>query len=115
MSTYAPQALILMNGPFAREQAARMAFGLLKTDSNPSRVIEAAYRRTFGREPTATEVKIGTTFLAEQLPGIQRRVKARQDIGLPAGLPNGVDPAVARAVADYCLGLMNSNEFVYVD
>jgi hypothetical protein len=115
VSTFAPQALILMNGPFAREQAGWMAFDLLKTDANPARVIGDAYRRTFGREPTAEEAKLGATFLAEQAKSVRNRIRARQDIGLPAGLPTGVDPAVARALADYCLALLNSNEFVYID
>jgi hypothetical protein len=113
VSTFAPQALILMNGPFAREQAARMAFGLLK-DGGKDRIV-VAYRRAFGRMPMAEERKVGEKFLAEQTAAIRERVTVRQDIGLPPGLPAGVDPAVARALADFCLALLNSNEFVYVE
>jgi hypothetical protein len=112
VSTFAPQALILMNGPFAREQSARMAFGLLTPGTD---VVGEAYRLAFGRKPTDEERRIGSTFLAEQTETLRRRVHARQDVGLPAGLPVGADPATARALADYCLGLMNSNEFVHVD
>jgi hypothetical protein len=76
VSTFAPQALILMNGPFAREQAARMAFELLKEDANPAELMDAAYRRAFGREPTAAERKVGAAFLAGQTKTVRDRVKA---------------------------------------
>ncbi len=113
VSTFAPQALILMNGPFARDQAAAMAFGLLKDGIKDQ--IGEAYRRAYCRMPSAEERNVGEKFLAEQATTIRERVKATQDIGLPAGLPAGMDPATARALADYCLGLLNANEFVYVD
>lgn len=58
-STYAPQSLILMNGPFAREQARRLAVAV-QADTDP---IGAVYRRTVGRMPSADERATCDTFL----------------------------------------------------
>jgi len=35
-------------------------------------------------------------------------------VRLPAELPEGIDPALAGALADYCLAMFNRNEFLYI-
>jgi hypothetical protein len=35
-------------------------------------------------------------------------------VGVPPGTPADVDPAYATALADFCLALLNRNEFLYV-
>jgi hypothetical protein len=39
----------------------------------------------------------------------------RLPVAVPEGIPPGVDPATAAALADYCLALFNRNEFLYID
>ena len=111
-STFAPQALILMNGPFAREQSLRMAVNLLKTQ--PADPVTLAYRRSLGRLPTPAELKLANGFLKEQTELMEERLSARLSVSLPADIPSGISPATAAALADFCLALLNSNEFVYV-
>ena len=88
VSTFAPQALILMNGPFAREQSRAMAADLVRSaETEPSAQIAALYRRALGRPPADDELKLCWEFLAR--PGDRR-------------------------LADLCLAVINTNEFVHV-
>ena len=89
-STTAPQALHLLNGPFARDCAGQLAIQLRTQfgDDTPG-AIEAAYRQTLGRAASPAEVDVAVRFLSETLP----------EDGL----------------ADFCLALFNLNEFLYVD
>jgi hypothetical protein len=115
VSTFAPQALILMNGPFVQEQGKALAAKLVRDVGTDSvKQIDALYRRALSRSPTDPEMRLATTFLKEQGDSIRDRIKARLPIGLPATeLPAGADPAEVRALADLCVVVFNSNEFVY--
>ena len=114
-STFAPQALILMNGPFAHDQAKRFAVDLLKTHPDQLGRINSLLLRTIGRAPTADEVVACREFLARGTDDLHQRLLARRPIGAPTDLPIGADPAVARAFADLCLVMFNLNEFVYIN
>jgi cytochrome c553 len=65
-STVAPQALFMMNNPFAVEQAKHAAARLV--DEKQSDPLERAYRLALGRSPSAGERAIATKFL-EMHPG----------------------------------------------
>jgi hypothetical protein len=104
VSTFAPQALIMMNGPFARQQAERMAQSVLaESDDNPVRAIMIAYRRSLGREPSETEQRIAREFLSQH----EREIRKEK-------------PALTNAdrnrmtFADFCLALVNTSEFAYI-
>jgi Protein of unknown function (DUF1553) len=88
VSTFAPQALILMNGPLAHEQAKAFADSLRKSSSDTDGLLKEAYRRCFSRVPSAVESEKLQAFLKKQ---------------------PGADP-----LADVCRALFNLNEFVYV-
>jgi hypothetical protein len=113
VSTFAPQALILLNGPFLPEHARRLAARLLQNTPKPGAApeprmwIEDAYRLALGRPPRASEVRQAVDFLSTQADLLRDR--------LPVGLPNGVEPALSAALADFCLALLNRNEFVHVE
>jgi hypothetical protein len=36
-------------------------------------------------------------------------------VAVPSATPKDVDPAYAAALADFCLALLNRNEFLYVN
>ncbi|QEL13737.1 DUF1549 and DUF1553 domain-containing protein [Limnoglobus roseus] len=112
VSTFAPQALILMNGPFANEQSRELA-ALLMREKGDAR-LTLLYRRAIGREPTAAELKTMTAFFSVQAEEIRGRLLARQPVSLPKVIPDGADVAELAALADVCLAVLNSNEFVYV-
>jgi hypothetical protein len=114
VSTFAPQALILMNGPFTQGQSRAMAATLLREcGPDADRQVDRAYRRAFGRPPTADEVRIAKDFVREQAASAADRLLARLPAGVPDGLPAGADAAHATALADFCLALFNANEFAY--
>ena len=114
-SIFAPQALILMNGPLSQAQAKAMARELLKSgESSNTALITSAYRRAFQRLPTTQELALAEKFLQQQSESLLRRLAAREPIGLPENLPSSADPVQARALADLCLALFNTHEFVVI-
>src|ERR1700684_3500305 len=73
-STIAPQALFLMNNPFAIEQARAGAQRLLECkESNDSARITRAFRLGLGRMPSTDELRIAAEFLK----GTKKDEKAR--------------------------------------
>jgi hypothetical protein len=113
-STFAPQALILMNGPFTQQQSRAMAANLLREcGSDVGMQIERAYQRAFSRRPTTDEVETAKMFLKEQSESAADRLRARLPAGVPDGLPTSADLANAVALADLCLAIFNANEFAY--
>jgi hypothetical protein len=116
VSTFAPQALILLNGPFMRAQASAFAVRLLhEQPGKENDWIDRAYRLALARPPKAEEQRMAVDFLHEQSDRLRERLRLRLPTAVPAGTPDGVDPARAAALADFCLALFNRNEFLYVD
>jgi len=86
VSTFAPQALILMNGPAARQQSQAFADRLRREcGAAHDRIVDRAFLLALGRAPRDSERAAAKAFL-QQLDSL----------------------------ADFCLALMNLNEFVYV-
>lgn len=112
-STTAPQALSLLNDSEMLFTAQNFAGRLLKeAPDTPSR-ITLAYRLALARRPTARELATGEEFLKAQAELIGDR--PRNELALPLPYPEGLPSAEGAALTDYCLALMNLNEFVYVD
>jgi hypothetical protein len=115
VSTFAPQALILLNGPFMQQQSKALAVRLLReagTDSEA--LVRRAYQLALARPPRTSELTLGKEFLASQTALLRDRRRTRQRVELVPGAPGTVEPAAASALADFCLALLNSNEFLYV-
>jgi hypothetical protein len=85
-STTAPQSLALLNSAFTMDRA--KALGAQVTD------VAAAWERVYGRPPSAEEKVAAEQFLAKQQALLGSR---------------------AAAMAELVRGLMNTNEFLYVD
>jgi hypothetical protein len=115
VSTYAPQALVLLNGPFVQGQSKLFAARLLR-ECGEDEVwpVERAYQLAMGRPPTAAERRTAQEFLGSQAQLLRDRLRGRRRVALPPDVLDGVDPARAAALADFCLALMNRNEFLYV-
>jgi hypothetical protein len=113
VSTFAPQALILLNGPFLQRQSQAFAARLLREcGPDQGRQVERAYRLALARPPRPGEAASACRFLAEQTDWLRARREVRPPAG---GLPKGVDAAEAAALADFCLAMFNRNEFLYPD
>jgi hypothetical protein len=116
VSTFAPQALMLLNGPFLQGQARALAARLWReAGEDAGRQAERGYRLALGRGPTDTERGQAVTFLEGQARLLRERLRARRAVALPEGLPDGADPARGAALADFCLALLNRNALVYVE
>jgi hypothetical protein len=65
-TTVAPQALFLMNGPFARDSAKKLvALPAVQKLTDPGARIELLYRTAYGRDPDANEKKLALAFVAK--------------------------------------------------
>jgi hypothetical protein len=89
VTTIAPQALSLLNGKLAVDSARGLAERVAR-ESGPetSARVDRAYKLTLGRGPDAAERDLALAFL---------------------------DGGAEGSLADFCLALLNVNEFVYVD
>jgi hypothetical protein len=114
VSTFAPQALILFNGPFLQEQSKALAARLLREcGSDADRQIDRAYRLALARPPRPAEREAARTFLQTQADLIRDRLRSRKPPARSAGVLDSIDPTAA-ALADFCLAMFNRNEFLYV-
>jgi hypothetical protein len=66
-TTHAPQALELLNGEFANQQAEAFAERLkAEAGPDPRRQVDLAYRLATGNAPNPKEMALGVTFLKDQ-------------------------------------------------
>jgi hypothetical protein len=98
VTTTAPQALLFLNSPQARQCAEGLAKRL--ADRPVKAAIERGYRLAFGRPPSDPESRLAKEFLARQTAAYRKAGQA--------------DPE-HRAWVDFCQTLMSMNEFIYVD
>jgi hypothetical protein len=90
------QALGMLNGEFTNEQASAFARRLEReVPGNVEKQVRRAIRLTTGRVPDADEVHKDAAFVRS----------LREKDGLDA----------ATALRQYCLMLLNANEFIYLD
>jgi hypothetical protein len=95
-TTVPTQALGLLNGEFANEHAAHLAHRIEREAGGDLEAqVRRAIRLTMAREPRSAEVSADTRFVQSL---IAERSLGRQ-----------------QALEQYCLLLLNSNEFVYLD
>jgi hypothetical protein len=142
VTTTAPQALVMLNGELALDQARNLADVLVTTHGKDvRRLVCGAYVRAFGRKPATDEVTAAEQFLTRQMrlartnsggsapsstafpelagsPTMRGSEKVagedrRGDAASPRGSP--ADPAYTAAVVDFCHALLNTAEFLYVD
>lgn len=103
-STVAPQALMLMNSQFIRQQAKLFAERLQKEAGSEAKAqLTLAWQLAFSRIPTAEQLTQSQAFLDRQttLYGSQKSVNEAQ--------------AQQRALTDLCQALLSSNRFLYAD
>ncbi|MFM8891216.1 MAG: DUF1553 domain-containing protein, partial [Planctomycetia bacterium] len=113
VTTTAPQALAIMNGPAVREWARRFAArAALAASASPGRTapaasetagdasIDAAFAIALGRPPTAEESSEAAAFLAAQTA---------------AHAAAGRGDSLSAALADFCQVLMGLNETLHIE
>jgi hypothetical protein len=141
-STVAPQALALMNGDDARNRAVNFALRVLGASKDDHDVMQSAFRTAYGRSPTAKELAScvahwramtkrheKTPFERPERPKTIEREASEEVTGekfrfaevLESAGDFVADKSMAdvdartRGLAEVCLVLLNSNEFVTLD
>jgi hypothetical protein len=115
VSTFAPQALILLNGPFSQQESRLFAERLLREcGADRQQQIERAYQLALARSPRPSETQQALEFLRTQAELVRERLLSRQPVSLPPRLSAAADPAAAAALVDFCLALLNRNEILYI-
>ncbi len=137
-----PQALTLLNSEFMSDRAVSLADELVMTSQDDAMVIREAFLRILGREPVDVETQQLLKFLRDTVQNRGKEAVARAEYpseimrslveeftGLPFEyreiLPKFTDyeadlkmedlSVEGRGLADVCLLLMNTNEFLFVD
>ncbi len=106
-SNVAPQALTLMNNPFIYSQAQAFAARLLKENRrDPAAWVESGWRIALGRAPSGPEKQ-------KALEMVARGSRPRAPKG--GKTPPGSIEDQAQALTNFCLMVLNLNEFIYVD
>ena len=99
VTTVPPQALAMMNSPFARQLAEKFAKRVRpKADVPLDKVVSDAYWIALSRDPSETEQSRTVAFVEAQTTS-----------------HGGNGPAVDRAVADFCQMMLSLNEFLFID
>ena len=107
VSTTGPQALTFLNGDLTNEQARHLASRLQsEAGAQIGSQVERAFRLVLSRPATTKERKAVLAFLKAQ----ERKIKAD-----PGADELADDEAARRALEAFCLVLLNSNEFFYLN
>ena len=97
------QALLLMNHPWTLQRAAAMAERVRSAaGQHDAGAVDQAFRTAFSRGPTSNELNAGLEFLTE-----------RQAASIEAG--SDAETSRRDAWIDLCHGLLNSNEFLFLE
>jgi mono/diheme cytochrome c family protein len=110
------QSLLLINGPWPLQRAARFAARIEKQYSTLPEQASAAIELAWGRKPTSAELQAATEFLSNASP--QSTVsEADADAVSTAPATPGEQPSAPphRSLQDFCHVLLNSSEFLYVE
>jgi hypothetical protein len=101
-TTVAPQALLMMNSPQARQWAVAFAHRVESEEASPAAadLVARSYALALGRPPREMELSAALEFIAQ---GTARYASA----GKPS--PQSL------ALADFCQAVLALNEFVYVN
>jgi len=115
-STTATQSLTQFNSAFSLQCAQWLAAAVLQGGHAPGEAaIEAAYLRVWNRPATADEVRLGFEFVETQAARLRDENRSRDSLALPEPTAAEMEPHRAAAFVDFCLALLNSNAFLYVD
>jgi len=100
-----PQALYMMNGEAVGKRSQELARALLEGNRTDDQRIALAYRRTFGRSPTAEESRESLGYLESYRSKSLAAAQAKSAVTTPK----------LDAWQSFCRVLLSSNEFIYVD
>jgi hypothetical protein len=120
MQTIVPaQALTMLNSPQAREQAAAFATRIIEgNEGAPEKAVSSAWLWAYGRPITKPETERALEFLKERslmLASSARGDRPADDKAKRDSRRSPCSSPQESALAELCLALFNSNEFIFVD
>jgi hypothetical protein len=115
VSTTAPQALVMLNSRFSLDTARRLAGKAWQETTDLDRVVERIYLYSLSRLPSDKEQSLARDFLAKQAALLVAEKRAADGLALPDPQAAGVSAQQAAALVDFCLAILNTSEFVYVE
>ena len=108
-STHALQALTLFNSDFMQQQSAEFAARLdREAGGSVDKKLRRAYILALARPPRPVELTMGKQFLRSTASPTEARVSATEPRASASGTPRSSN------LPDFCLALLNRNEFVYI-
>ena len=140
-TTVATQALTLLHGQFSHDRALALAHRIASAEADPGRQVDAVFEAIYGRAPSAGERTAAVAHIAEMTKS--HRAKKLEPVvppkqvkmaevaertgettyktftmkkmeGFEPDLKPWDVPAESRALAELCLVMFNSSEFLYV-
>lgn len=112
-STVAAQALHLLNNGTVRELADSFAARVAaEVGDDPDRQLERVYQIALSRPPEAAEREAGRETLNRLRQAWEKQQPAAQQAGEQ---PSAAQRPGRRALANYCLAILNSAAFLYLD
>ena len=107
VSTTGPQALIFLNGDFIHQQAGYFAARLVReAGGDPKERVWRAFELALGRAPRSGELRVALKFLRAH----ERQIRADLQTA-----EKEVDDGGREALEGFCLTLLNTNEFFYLN
>ncbi|QOV90380.1 PSD1 and planctomycete cytochrome C domain-containing protein [Humisphaera borealis] len=104
-TTVPTQALTLMNSPFVRDTASRLAKRARADAKTTEEAVDHAFKIALGRSPNARERNLFESHIRTQIAELQPADKN----------PAATVAATERALLQACMIILCSNEFIYVD
>lgn len=115
-STVAPQALMLMNGQFAIEQAELFARRVYKeAGDNIQEQVKLAWRLAYGSKPRDVDVDAAVAFVNGQAANLNSTNATKVASKKKAPSDTQRHDVSIHALARYCHALISSNRFLYID
>ena len=115
-STIAPQSLVLLNSVFSFESARRLAGRVMTAPCASHREqVALIYRLMLGRRPTADELAEAEAFFASRKSHAEAAQAPIDPSTLPLPALVAADPHFSAALVDFCLAMLNSSEFIYLE
>ncbi|MCA9173655.1 MAG: DUF1553 domain-containing protein [Planctomycetales bacterium] len=114
-STTAPQALLLLNSPVALDAARRLAGAVVARSDDREEQVRHVFRRCLARWPEPEETSAALGFLAEHERVLRDAGRQSGTLAIPRPLAKSLDPYHGAALVEFCLAMLNSNEFLYLD
>lgn len=115
-STTAPQSLLLLNSKFSLDAARRLAgHALAIAGENADGQVTAIYRAALSRHPSEVELAEAVAFLKDQQQRIAAENRPAAELAAPIPLGEGISANVGAALVDFCLTILNCNEFVNLE